>query len=246
MRKNPFLAIYFILSFLLAACSNGQEVSYNDGNNLIQVREFDQKLKELKDVQLLDVRTPAEYESGYIQHAVNIDYNAGDFGEQLKKLDKNKPVMVYCKGGGRSAKAAAELDKAGFKTIYDLKGGIMAWVNAELPVEAAQANQPVNKFSVKDFELLRTSHPKLLVDYYARWCAPCKKMEPILQKLKEEFDGQITIVRIDVDEAAALSKQLGIEGIPVVALYKNGQEIKRLQGEQTESDLRVLIEELQK
>jgi rhodanese-related sulfurtransferase len=79
------------------------------------------------DIIVLDVRTEGEYKSGKIDKAINIDYNAPDFKEQLQKLDKNKTYLVYCRSGARS-NAAMEIMKAeGFMFLYHLEGGILSW-----------------------------------------------------------------------------------------------------------------------
>ena len=81
-----------------------------------------------KDVQLVDVRTPDEYNAGKIDDAINIDYfNQETFKKEFEKLDKNKPIYVYCKSGHRSHESAVLLEEMGFKEIYDLEGGYMAW-----------------------------------------------------------------------------------------------------------------------
>lgn len=247
MKKTWFLSrISFLLVVLFTACNNSNSQT-GGGETLLPAKTFDQKLHELKNVQLVDVRTPEEYQSGFIKGAVNINLNAADFSSNIEKLDKEKPVMVYCKGGGRSAKAAAQLKKAGFKNVYDLEGGIMAWQNAELPVEnTAPVSLTANKFTPADFDSLVSGKALVLIDFYANWCAPCKKMEPILQKLSETYKGKVEIVRINVDEAVDLSKKLGIEGLPVVCTYKKGTETKRVKGEQTEKDLDTMIQELLK
>lgn len=85
------------------------------------------KLLENSDVQLVDVRTPQEYASGHIDKAMLIDVKADNFITQAEKmLDPKKPVAVYCRSGGRSAKAADLLLKKGF-TVYNLKGGYTAY-----------------------------------------------------------------------------------------------------------------------
>ena len=86
-----------------------------------------QTLLEQKDVQLVDVRTPKELEDGFIDNAQNIDFNSPTFDEDILKLDKSKPVVLYCKSGGRSAKCAEKLKAAGFIKIFDLDGGITKW-----------------------------------------------------------------------------------------------------------------------
>ncbi|WP_394466631.1 rhodanese-like domain-containing protein [Mariniflexile sp. HNIBRBA6329] len=78
-------------------------------------------------VQLIDVRTANEFKSGHIKKANNIDFFSSSFIAQLEKLDKQKPVYVYCRSGNRSNKAANQLAKMGFVEIYDLKGGFLNW-----------------------------------------------------------------------------------------------------------------------
>lgn len=89
---------------------------------------FAQQMTNSPEAQLIDVRTPEEYKEGRIENAVNINYYDDDFAQQaISKLDKNKPVLVYCARGGRSAKAAKVLKKQGFTEIYDLKTGYTGW-----------------------------------------------------------------------------------------------------------------------
>ena len=86
-------------------------------------QEFITKVKTTKDAQLLDVRTPQEWEAGKIASSNCININDAAFKLQIEKLDKNKPVFVYCAAGGRSSKATPILQQAGFKYIYNLTGG---------------------------------------------------------------------------------------------------------------------------
>jgi len=86
-----------------------------------------QTLLELDDVQLVDVRTAAEHSEGYIAKAQNIDFSSPTFDKDITRLDKEKPVVLYCKSGGRSAKCAQKMKDAGFVKIYDLEGGISKW-----------------------------------------------------------------------------------------------------------------------
>lgn len=78
--------------------------------------------------QLIDVRTAREFKAGHIANAINIDlFKAGHFRTEMEKLDKQKPVYLYCRSGQRSRKAAQKLLKWGFSEVYDLKGGILEW-----------------------------------------------------------------------------------------------------------------------
>jgi len=87
------------------------------------------------DIQLVDVRTPNEFKSGHINKSVNINYYDQDFSTQIGKLDKSKPIYVYCRSGVRSKYSSEILKKLGFKTVYNLKGGILNWNANKLPLE---------------------------------------------------------------------------------------------------------------
>lgn len=93
---------------------------------LASVSEFSEGLA-LDNVQLIDVRTAEEYQAGHIENAQLIDIKLEDFRDRIQELDKDKPVYLYCKSGGRSGKASKVLDSLGFKEIVDLKGGFTAW-----------------------------------------------------------------------------------------------------------------------
>lgn len=87
---------------------------------------FEKQMKG-KDVVILDVRTADEVKGGYIPGAVNIDIYAADFQDRVKKLDKNKTYLVYCRSGARSTNAGNFMVASGFKQVYNLKGGFMGW-----------------------------------------------------------------------------------------------------------------------
>lgn len=76
-------------------------------------------------VQILDVRTPEEMSDGKIEGSININFYDSDFRDQVAKLDRNIPVYVYCRSGGRSQKAMAVLKELGFSVVYELQGGYM-------------------------------------------------------------------------------------------------------------------------
>ncbi len=102
---------------------------------VLPVNDFEKAIQ-AKDIQLVDVRTPQEFATGYIKGAVNADWqNEPLFAAQAKKLDKTKPVYVYCLSGVRSGKAADWLATNGFTTIINLDGGIKAWKAADKKVE---------------------------------------------------------------------------------------------------------------
>ena len=99
----------------------------------MNVSEFSKKISE-PDVVLLDVRTPAEFAEGYIEGAQLIDFQSGNFENEISSLDKNATYAVYCRSGNRSGQAVKVMHDAGFHNVYNLNGGVIDWANAGLPL----------------------------------------------------------------------------------------------------------------
>lgn len=111
------IALSFVLLFLSLTAFAQKRVSNE---------EFKALMKE-KGAQILDVRTAKEVAEGKIEGSINIDYFSPTFLEKASKLDKSKPVLIYCAAGGRRLSAAKDLKKAGFKKVYDLQTGYDGW-----------------------------------------------------------------------------------------------------------------------
>lgn len=124
MKKFIFTAIFTVLSV----------VAFSQAKKDLNVSEFEKGLKG-KDIQLVDVRTPAEYKEGHLKGAILADWkNQEEFAAAMKKLDPKKPVYVYCLAGVRSENAAQWLVKNGFTQVAGLTGGIKAWTDEGKPV----------------------------------------------------------------------------------------------------------------
>ena len=203
--------LFLILSVVLISCNEKKSGSFEE----ITPKAFAEKIKTTDNPQILDVRTPEEFESEHIDNAVNVNWNRDDFTTKAATYDKSKPVFVYCLSGGRSKKAAAKLSELGFTTIYELEGGIMKW-NAEGFSKPSTAQIGM---TTADFNKLLDSDKKVLVDFYAEWCGPCKQMEPYLLKMQKEMADKVTIVRIDVDKNKTLAIEMKIEQLPSMILY---------------------------
>lgn len=125
------------ISLLIVLLSTCAEVTAQEGviSKVITATELQKLIKDKSDLQLIDVRTIGEYKAGHLSKSVLIDYYKPDFKAQLQKLDKNKPIAVYCAIGGRSNGALQILKRLGFKEAYDLSGGIQAWREKKFPIE---------------------------------------------------------------------------------------------------------------
>lgn len=129
--KRIFIMLSMMFCIVLVASCKTETASTIEVVTAEEMKE----LTELDDVQLVDVRTPEEYGEGYIEGFQNIDFFAPDFESKIEKLDKTKPVIIYCKSGNRSGKCAAMMEDKGFVKIYDLEGGITQWKFKEFDVK---------------------------------------------------------------------------------------------------------------
>ena len=124
---NRLKRILIALGFSSAVAANAGEFTS------LSVTEFATAIKN-DSVVVVDVRTPAEYKSGYIKGAQNIDMISADFQTEAAKLDKKKKIAVYCRSGKRSKIAANALADMGYMVI-ELNSGMLGRQNASMPVE---------------------------------------------------------------------------------------------------------------
>ncbi len=211
---------------------------------LLSADKFEEKLKSTQNPQLIDVRTATEFGAGHLISAKNVGVNEADFQQQIIKLDKTQPVFVYCQTGDRSKKANEILAGIGFSQIYELEGGYVQWLATKKAVEgAAKATNNISgKFSKQEISDLIRDNKLVLIDYFATWCAPCKKMDPAIQRLKKSFDGKVKVIKIDTDKNRTIAIQNLVNELPTFVFYKNGKEFWRGVGEQDEEFLQELFE----
>lgn len=126
-----FKFIFISIFSLFISCSD----SFSQ-NQRLSVADFENKINSLKNEQLIDVRTPEEYNAGHIPNAININFNDPAFQSNIQKLDKQKPILLYCAAGGRSARALKIVNDLKFKEVYELSVGFNGW---------SQSGKPSNK-----------------------------------------------------------------------------------------------------
>lgn len=124
LNQKTWSALAASISLLfLAACGSSSAVT------TLAPKDFAAKINDAS-ITVVDVRTPAEFSTGHIPRAINVDFEASDFQANISKLDPAKTYAVYCHSGRRSGLATALMAKIGFKHIYNLDGGISNWVSA--------------------------------------------------------------------------------------------------------------------
>jgi thioredoxin len=220
------LSAYFIACLLSV---NAQS------NTSLSASEFEKGIGGKDSIQLLDVRTAVEYNGGHIQHALLADWkDQNEFSRRIRFIDKEKPVYVYCLGGGRSAAAAAKMREMGYKQVYELKGGINAW-KAENKAVEGKSNE--KQMSVDELNKSITASKFVLVDFGAEWCPPCKKMEPVLKNLQANNPNKFTLVKVDGGKDEEILKQYNVTALPVFMLFKDGKQVWRKDGVAEEKEI---------
>ena len=114
-------------ALLLAGCSTSSSAID------LSVTEFSAKVAEVG-VITLDVRTPGEFAGGHVEGARLIDFQSGNFENEIATLDKNATYAVYCRSGNRSGQAVKVMQDAGFTNVFNMNGGVIDWANAGLPL----------------------------------------------------------------------------------------------------------------
>jgi len=120
--------MYKLIVLLIIPIVCFSQTSNQDKYQILDYEAF-RKDVDLKNILLIDVRTPKEFNESHIEGAVNVDFYQEDvLNSFFKSLDNTKPVYIYCRSGNRSRKTSDKLIDKGFIEIYDLKGGYLNWV----------------------------------------------------------------------------------------------------------------------
>lgn len=127
MNKILKTVVFIFLTISIIGCNNkkpSKTITENGEINVVTAAEF--KEKSANQI-IIDIRTPEEFVSGHIEGAININLFDKTFVTELSKLDKSKPIFMYCRSGSRTSSAVKKASNLGFEKIYDLQGGIISW-----------------------------------------------------------------------------------------------------------------------
>lgn len=235
------MKLFNLLSFFLL---NVSSYSFSQKSDNVSVTKF----KELCDSGngiILDVRTPEEFSKGHIESATAINIYDKSFESKIKLMQKDKQIYVYCLSGARSESASKILLNNGFKEVFNLQGGILSWKNAgyKLEVSNVAIAKPSNSISIVDFNKIINSNNIVLCDFYASWCAPCKQMLPVIERIEIDFKTTILVQKIDIENSSDLAKVNNVNSIPTFLIFKDGKKVWEKKGVTTYTEL---VEEIKK
>ena len=205
------------------------------------------KFKELiakEDAILLDVRTPEEYSRGHIAGSTSIDIADPAFVSKINLLQKDKTILIYCLSGSRSYAAANYMIKNGFKKIYNLQQpALMDWNRNGFALEQSSkaVASTATKYTGQSFDKLLKDNKVVLVDFHAVWCAPCKAMNPVLDKVSADFKGKARVEKIDVEANKEITSAYQVQSVPGFLIFKDGKKVWSHNGTISYNDLSVAL-----
>ena len=221
MKCKLCISLFLMASFLMSCAQSSTSTS-----QVLKAAAYKEAIA-AKNIQVLDVRTAAEFNAGHIQNALQANWlDQKEFANRTQHLDKNLTVYVYCQVGARSASAQAALEAKGYNVI-NLEGGLSNWKMNGFPVEGA-ANTA--QMSVEDLNTTTSSNKIVLVEIGGDWCPPCRKMLPVIEKLKQKPAAPFYFLKVDGANDIDVMKSLNAEGLPTFILFKNGKETWRHEG----------------
>ncbi|MCI9846693.1 thioredoxin domain-containing protein [Flavobacterium pectinovorum] len=199
----------------------------NKSSNTVSLDVFYSKIQNEKNPQIIDARGAEEFALNHINGAVNFNLESKDYAKRIAALDKSRPVFTYSIGAGRSVWLADDLLKKGFKEAYSLEGGIANWIGNGKPFYVNSKS----KLTLDEYNKIITDNNTVLVDIGSKYCAPCKKVKPVLETIKAEYGEKVKIVEIELEESPQIIADLKtVKIFPTLILYQNGQIIFKKEG----------------
>lgn len=236
MKLKCIASLFFITTTLLSCAQQSNQQNGTAQNNAMELTvdaaKFSQAIA-TPGAQILDVRTAGEFQSGHIANALQANWlDEKEFKNRTQHLDKTKTIFIYCQSGGRSASAQEALMQAGYQVV-NLEGGMSNWKMQQMPVEGSGN---AVEMRVADFQKLIQSNTYVLVDVGATWCPPCRKMQPVMDTLKQTPPKPFYFLSVDGGQDIEVMKSIQASELPTFILFKNGKEVWRKVGVAPQAD----------
>lgn len=236
MKLKCIASLFFITTTLLSCAQQSNQQNGTAQNNAMELTVDAAKYSQAiatPGAQILDVRTAGEFQSGHIANALQANWlDEKEFKNRTQHLDKTKTIFIYCQSGGRSASAQEALMQAGYQVV-NLEGGMSNWKMQQMPVEGSGN---AVEMRVADFQKLIQSNAYVLVDVGATWCPPCRKMQPVMDALKQTPPKPFYFLSVDGGQDIEVMKSIQASELPTFILFKNGKEVWRKVGVAPQAD----------
>ena len=220
----------FLILILLSSCFFSDEKDNKLKFVNVDVNDFLGKYSSENSL-ILDVRTVKEISQGYIEGATFIDFYSDDFDDKIKILNKDLTIHVYCKSGGRSKSVAEKLISSGFTQVLNLNGGFDSWKKEKKFIIPEYTNKEPEESVIYNLDSLNyiiENHTTLMY-IYTKWCSPCRKMSPIVDQIKSDFNN-LKVVFIDADIYPEMLKRFQSSSVPTILFLEDSKVLWKKNG----------------
>lgn len=197
--------------------------------NELTPKEFAEALKSGGTKILIDLRSDHDFSKGHIPGATNIDSNWPTYEWRIAELDTDQPVFIYCQNGEQSRKSAAYLKSQRFHSVTVLKGGLKQWLKDGF-IQTPEELIPPSELTFKDFTRILELEHLVIVAFYLPGDRNCRAIGAILDELALSYNGTVKILRINIDNYNYLANEIGIEYVPTLQFYENGNLCGTIEG----------------
>lgn len=190
-------------------------------NNELGPKEFADALKSDKDNVLLDLRSAADFAGGHLFGANNIDCSLSNFEWRIGALDTKKRIFIYCQDGYQNKEVLTYLKSQGYHSVTALAGGLNKWLNAGYAVTPEELIPPA-ELTFDSFSKMLDLEHLVIVQFYLPGDSNCQTVSASLDELALVYNQKIKILRIDIDTYKYLATEMGIDLVPTLHFYENG------------------------
>ncbi|MFT5886627.1 MAG: thioredoxin 1 [Arcticibacterium sp.] len=192
--------------------------------------------------QLVDIRMSKAYTEGHIKGALSLVYEDANFEEMAyTKIDKKRPVYLYCQTGTESKNAVIFLKELGFEEVHYLDKGFTRWTSSSKPyVSLLKTTKPIASFTLDDLNRVLDNNQEVFLFLYAPGCSDCKVMEPIIRR-NTGMETPTKLLEIDMSKEKAIAEHFNASETPTMLLFRNGRQIWKYTGQITEENLQVVL-----
>ena len=211
----------FIITLISFTCFTAAFAQVTKNNpSLVEVDSFAARINGQLKPQIIDVRTPEEFKINHIKGAIAINLTENNYLDRLKQFDKTKPVFIYAIQNNRPDILAKELNDIGYTNVYELKGGIAAWIGKGYPYFSSISNT----ISTIDYNKIISGNKIVLVEIGTKYCGLCVKEKHIIDSLQNDVNSSYKIIELELYNNLQLVADLKeVSAVPTILLYKEGK-----------------------